>query len=122
MLADRLGSPGGCERLVGDVERGFAGFVQQTGSGGAGIDEALDPNDGPDMGFPVVAAEFFAGIEDGDGSAFEAAASVVILMVGTDRRRGGDDLRDGLFEGWLVALDLDDQGDAGLPGDREMFF
>jgi hypothetical protein len=72
--------------------------------------------------FPVTPVEVFTRFEDGDGSAFEAAASVVILVVGTDRRRCGDDLRDGLFKRWLVALDLDDQGDTGFPGDIEMFF
>jgi hypothetical protein len=122
MLADRLGGLGGGERLVGDVERGFACFVQQSGSDGAGVDETLDPNDGPDVRFPVTPVEVFTRFEDGDGSAFEAAASVVILVVGTDRRRCGDDLRDGLFKRWLVALDLDDQGDTGFPGDIEMFF
>ena len=122
MPADRLGGPGGCERFVGDVERGFAGLVQQSGLCGTGVDETLDPNDGPDMRFLVAPVEAFTRFEDGDGSAFEAAASVVILVVGTDRRRCGDDLRDGLFKGWLVALDLDDQGNAGLPGGIEMFF
>ncbi len=122
MLADRLGGPLGGERFIGDVERGFAGFVQQSGSRGAGVDETLDANDSPDMRFPVAPVEVFTRFEDGDGSTFEAAPSVVILMVGTDRRCSGDGLRDGLFEGWLVALDLDDQGDASLPGDIEMFF
>jgi hypothetical protein len=122
MSADRLGGPGGGERFVGDVERGFAGFSQQSGSRGAGVDETLDPDDGPDMGFPVAPVEFLAWIEDGDGSALEAAAPLVILVVGTDRRRCGDDLTNGLFEGWLVALDLDDQGDVGFPGGIEMFF
>jgi hypothetical protein len=122
MLADGLGGSAGGERSVGDVERGFAGFVQQSGAGGAGVDETLNLNDGPDMGLPIAPGEFFPRLEDRDGSAFEAAASLVILMVGIDRRRFGDDLCDSLFEGWLVALDLDDQGDARFPGDLEMFF
>jgi hypothetical protein len=96
--ADRLGGSAGGERSVGDVERGFAGFVQQSGSGGAGVDETLNLNDGPDMGLPIAPVEFFPGLEDRDGSAFEAAASGVILVVGTDLRRCGDDLRDGLVD------------------------
>jgi hypothetical protein len=122
MLADRLGGPDSGERFIGDVERGFAGFSQQSGSRGAGVDETLDANNGSDMGFPVAPIEVFTRIEDRDGSAFKAAASLVILMVGADRRRCGGDLPNGLFEGWLVALDLDDQGDVGLLRDLEMFF
>jgi hypothetical protein len=61
MLADGLGGSAGGERSVGDVERGFAGFVQQSGAGGAGVDETLNLNDGPDMGLPIAPGEFSPG-------------------------------------------------------------
>jgi hypothetical protein len=53
MRADRLGRPLGSDRLVGDVESGFAGTAQQSGSSGPGVNETLDLNDGCDMRPPV---------------------------------------------------------------------
>jgi hypothetical protein len=120
--ADRLGRPLGDDRLARDIERGFAGAAQQPGSGGAGVNETLNPNDGADMRLPLAACERFAGVEDGDSAAFKSAAAPLIVMTDRDRGRLGDDAGDGLFKRWLVGLDLNDQGDAGLSGGFEMFF
>jgi hypothetical protein len=43
-------------------------------------------------------------------------------MVGADRGGVGDEVCNGLFKRRLVGLDLNDQGDAGLLCDLEMFF
>jgi hypothetical protein len=43
-------------------------------------------------------------------------------MTGRHRCSLGDNAGDGLFKRRLVGLDLNDQGDAGLPGGLEMFF
>jgi hypothetical protein len=40
-------------------------------------------------------------------------------MVRAERRRHGGEVDDILVQGWLVALDLNDQADAGLLGDVE---
>lgn len=121
MCADRLGRPVGDDRLVRDVESGFAGAAQQSGSRGAGVDETLDPNHGSHMRLPLAARERFAGIEDGDGSTRKPTAPPLIVMAGTDRGGFGDDVCDGLFKRRLVGLDLNDQGDVGLLGRLEMF-
>jgi hypothetical protein len=122
MRADCLCRPVGSDRLVEDVESGFTGTAQQSGSSGAGVDEALDPNDGCDMLPPIGSRERFTWIEDGDCSAFKAAAAALIVMVGTDRGGVGDEGCNGPFKRRLVGLDLNDQGDFGLLGDLEMFF
>ena len=122
MCPDRLGRPLGSDRLVGDVECGFAGAAQQSGSRGASVDETLDLNDGCDMRLPIAPRECFAGIKDGDSSTFKSAAAALIVMVGTDRGGVCDDVCDGLFKCRLVGLDLNDQGDVSLLGGLEMFF
>jgi hypothetical protein len=86
------------------------------------VNDTLDPDDGLDMGFPVGAVEFAVRVEDGDGAAFVTAASRVMAAAGTQRLGGGGEFADRVEQGRLVALDLDDQGEAGLAGDFEMFF
>ena len=122
MCADCLRCADGAEWFVRDIECGFCGATQQPGLGAAGVDNTLDTEDGSDMRFPVGVVEFAVGVEDGDGAAFVATASGVMAMAGTQRLGSGGDLADCLEQGRLVALDLDDQGDAGLPGDLEVFF
>jgi hypothetical protein len=122
MRADCLRRADGGERLVRDVECGFCGAAQQPGLGAAGVDDTLDTEDGLDMIFPVGVVEFAGGIEGGDGAALVATAPLVMAMAGTQRLGRGGDLGDRLEQGRLVALDLDDQGDVGLPGDLEVFF
>ena len=96
--------------------------MQQAGCGVAGEDITLDPDDGGDVGMPVGVGQLAGGIEDGDGAAFVAVAAVVAAVGKAERRRGGGDLLALLEQGRLVVLELNDQGNAGLCGDLEMFF
>jgi len=80
---------GGGDRRVGDVEGGLAGMAQQPGLDVAGVDEALDPDDGGDVGMPVGVGQPVRGIEDGDGAAFVAVAALVVAACGPERRRCG---------------------------------
>jgi hypothetical protein len=96
--------------------------AQQPGAGVAGEDIALDADDGGEVGMPIGIGQFVAGIEDGDGAAFVAVAALAVAVGGAERRGGGGDLRDLLVQGWLVILDLDDQGDVGFCRDLEVFF
>jgi hypothetical protein len=122
MGADCLGCTDGRERFVGDVECGFRGAAHQAGLGAAGVDDTLDPEDGSDMILPVGVVEFFGRVEGSDSATFVATAAGVTAMAGTQRFGFGGEFGDGLEQGRLVALDLNDQGDAGLPGDLEVFF
>ena len=79
MRADGLGGAGGGERRVRDVEGGLGGVVQQPGLAAAGEDLALDADDGGDVRMPVGAGEFVGGVEDGDGAALVAVASLLWL-------------------------------------------
>ncbi len=97
-------------------------MAQQPGFGIAGVDIALDPDDGGDVRMPVGVGQRVGRIEDGDGVAFVAVAALVVAVGGPERRRGGRDLLDPLAQGWLVVLDADDQGDVGGCGDLAMFF
>jgi hypothetical protein len=117
-----MGGADGSDRLVRDVEGGLGGAVQQPVSSVAGVDNAFDADDGLGVDLPVVIVEFARGIEDADGAAFVAVAALVTAVVRAERRRGGGELRDVLVQGRLVALDLDDQVDAGLLGDVKGFF
>jgi len=96
--------------------------AQQPGLGVAGVDVALDPDDGGDMGMPVGVGQPVRGIEDGDGAAFVAVAALVVGVGRPERRRDGRDFLDLLAQGRLVVLDADDQGDVGRCGGLEMFF
>jgi hypothetical protein len=97
-------------------------MAQQPGLGVAGVDVALDPDDGGDMRMPVGVGQTVGRIEDGDGAAFVAVAALVVAVGGPERRRGGRDLLDLLVQGRLVVLDPDDQGCVGCCCDLEMFF
>jgi hypothetical protein len=74
------------------------------------------------MGFPLGPVEFVGRVEDRDGAGFIAAAPGVVAAIYAERRGLGGDLRDRLFQGRLVALDLNDQAESGLPCDLEVFF
>ena len=97
-------------------------MAQQTGLGVAGEHLAFDADDGGDERMPVAADESVGGIEDADGAALIAVASGVAAMSGGDRGGSGGDLLDLLVKGRLVVLDLNDQADADLAGDLEVFF
>ncbi len=97
-------------------------MAQQPGLGVAGVDAALDPNDGGDVRTPVGVGQRVGKIEDGNGAAFVAVAALVVAVGGPERRRGGRDLLDPLVQGRLVVLDADDQGDVGGCRDGEKFF
>ena len=73
-------------------------------------------------GCPAGVDEGLGGSKDAAGASLIAVAASVVALGGIARCGGGGDLGDRLMERWLVALDLDDQGDAGLGGDVEMFF
>jgi hypothetical protein len=122
MRADRMGGADGIDRLVRDVECGLSSAAQQPVSSVAGVNNAFNTDDDLGVDLPVVIVEFPRGIEDADGAAFVAVAAFVMAVVRTQRRRGGGELRDVLVQGRLVALDLDDQVDAGLLGDVKGFF
>ena len=62
------------------------------------------------------------GIEDRDGAAFVAVAAGIVAVGTCERGCGGGDFLDLSVQGRLVVLDLDDQGDAGVRRDLEMFF
>jgi hypothetical protein len=121
--ADGRGGGRGGEGGVGDVEGGFGSVVEQAGGGAAGEHAALDLDDGGDVRLPVEVGQFAGGIKDGDGAAFIAIAPLVVMAVGAIvRRAGGGDALGGLAQGRLVVLELDDQAEAGLGGDLEVFF
>jgi hypothetical protein len=122
MRADRLGRAAGSYWLVREVEGGFAGAAQQSVAAVAGVDDTLDTDDGLGVALPVAVVEFAPRLEDADGAGFIAVASLVMAMVRAERRRHGGEVDDILVQGWLVALDLNDQADAGLLGDVEGFF
>ena len=83
---------------------------------------ALNSDDGGDMWVPVGVGQLAIGVEDGDGAAFVAVATLVVAVGRPERRRGGRDLLDPLVQGRLVVLDADDQGDVGVCCGLEMFF
>ena len=117
-----MGGADGIDRLVRDVECGLSSAAQQPVSSVAGVNNAFNTDDDLGVDLPVVIVEFPRGIEDADGAAFVTVAAFVMAVVRTQRRRGGGELRDVLVQGRLVALDLDDQVDAGLLGDVKGFF
>ena len=97
-------------------------MAQQPGLGVAGVDAALDPDNGRHVRMPVGVGQLVCGIEDGDGAAFVAVAALVVAVGRPERCRGGRDLLDVLVQGRLVVLDPDDQGDVGVCCGLEMFF
>jgi hypothetical protein len=97
-------------------------MAQQPGLGVAGVDVALDPDDGGDMRMPVGVGQTVGRIEDGDGAAFVAVAALVVAVGRPKRRGGGRDLLDPLVQSRLVVLDPDDQDGVGCCCDLEMFF
>jgi len=86
---DGLGSAGRGDRLVRNVERRFGRVAQQPGLGVAGVDIALDLDDGGDMRVPVGVGQLVGRIKDGDGAAFVAVAALVVAMDRPERRCGG---------------------------------
>ena len=122
MRPDCLGGAGGGHRRVRDVEGGLGGVAQQPGLGVAGVDAALDPNDGGDVRTPVGVGQRVGKIEDGNGAAFVAVAALVVAVGGPERCRGCADFLDCLMQGRLVVLDADDQGDISRCCGFEMFF
>ncbi len=108
--------------MVADIIGGLGAAAEQPGLGTPRVDDTLDAQDGADMILPVSVGEFVGRIEDRHGAAFEAAAAIVTGSTATDWFCRIGDLGDGLQQGRLVALDLDDQTDIGLSGDIEMFF
>ena len=122
MGADRLGGLAGIDRLVRDVEGGFAGAAQQPVAGVAGVDDTLDTDDGLGVALPVAIVEFASGVEDTDGAGFVAVAALVMAVVRAERRGRGGQLGNILLQGRLVALDLNYQADAALLGGVESFF
>ena len=97
-------------------------MAQQPGLGVAGVNVALDPDDGGDVRLPVGGGQRAGGLENGDGAAFVAVAARVVAAGSLKRRRDGRNLLDPLVQGWLVVFDADDQGDAGLCSSLERFF
>ncbi len=77
-------------------------MTQQSGLAATGVDLALDPDDGGDMGLPVGVGEFVCWIEDGDSAALVAAAPDVVAAIDPERRRGGGDFRYPRVQGWLI--------------------
>ncbi len=53
-------------------------MAQQPGLGIAGVDAALDPDDGGDVWMPAGVGQRVGGIKDGDGAAFVAVAALVV--------------------------------------------
>ncbi len=97
-------------------------MAQQPGRGVAGIDAALDTDDGGDVRMPVGSGQLVGGIEDTDGTTFVAVATLVVAVGRPERCRCGRNLLAFLVQGRLVVLDLNDQGDVGFCGDLEVFF
>jgi len=80
VCADGLGGAGGGDRRVRDVEGRLGGVAQQPGLSVAGVDAALDLDDGGDVWMPAGVGQRVGGIEDGDGAAFVAVAALVVAM------------------------------------------
>jgi hypothetical protein len=97
-------------------------MAQQPGLAVAGVDLALDADDGGDIGTPIGVRELVGRIEDGDGAAFVAVTTDVATKFGSERRRCLADRGNLLEQGGLVVLNLDDQGNVGLRRDLEVFF
>ncbi len=74
------------------------------------------------MIFPVGVVELVGRIKDRDVAALVAIAAVVVRLTGTLRLCRGGNVVDRREQGWLVALDLDDQVDIGVVRDFEEFF
>ena len=74
------------------------------------------------MFVPVGSGKLVGGIEDRDGAGFVAVTAGIVEMSRAERGCGGGDCLDLLAQGRLIVLDLNDQGDAGVCGDFEMFF
>jgi len=108
MRANCLGRAAGIDWLVGDIEGGFAGAVQQPVPGVAGVDKTLDTDNGLGVKLPITVVQFASGVKDANGAAFVAVAASIMAMVRTERRRGGGELCDVLLKGRLVALNLND--------------
>ena len=97
-------------------------MAQQPGLGVAGVDAALDLDDGGHMPVPVGVGQTVGRIEDGDGATFVAVAALVVAVDRPERRRSCGDVLNPLVQGRLVVLDPDDQRDVGCCCDLKMFF
>ena len=97
-------------------------MTQQPGLGVSGVNVALDLDDGGDVRMPVGVGQSVCRLENGDGAAFVAVAALVVAVDRPERCRGRGDFLDCLVQGRLVVLDANDQGNADLCGDLEMFF
>ena len=120
--ADSLGGAGGGDGCVCDVEGYLRGVAQHPGLGVAGVDAALDLDDGGDVRLPTSLGQPAGGMEDSDGAAFVAIAAFVVAAGGPERCCSGRDQLALLVRGRLVAFDLNDQGDAGLRRGLKRFF
>lgn len=90
--ANSLTSAAGNDRLVGDVEGGFAGTVQQPVTNVPGVDNSFDADNRLGVRLPVVVLAFSGGVEDANGAALIAIAAPIMTVVRTERRRDGGDL------------------------------
>jgi hypothetical protein len=61
-------------------------MAQQPGLGVAGVDVALNTDDGGDVRMPIGVGQLVCGIEDGDGAAFVTVAALVVAASTPERR------------------------------------
>ena len=109
VLADGVGGDICGDRATGQIERDFRRGLPEAGGGLAGVDRALDLDDGGDMRLPFGSHDGGRGVEHRNGAGFVAVAP--FLVHGLDARQGsggGADGLDLLTEDRLVVLDLDD--------------
>jgi hypothetical protein len=104
------------------MKSGLAGMAQQPGFAVAGEHFALDADDGGDVIVPVGSGKPVGGIEGRDGAAFVSVAAGILAVGTCERGCGGGNFLDLPVQGRLVVLDLDDQGEAGVRRDLEIFF
>ena len=108
MRPNCLSRAAGIDRLVGDVEGGFASAVQQSVPGVAGVDKTLDTDNGLGVKLPIAVVEFASRVKDANGAALVAIAASIMAVVRTQRRRGSGEVSNILLQGRLVAFNLND--------------
>jgi hypothetical protein len=122
VCADGVGRDLGGEGMVGEIEGGLGRIAKLAAGGTAGEHVSFDPDDGPDVIFPVGAGKLIAWFEDRDGAAFDAVTALVVAGGCIERCGGYANILRLRMQGGLIVFELDDQGDICGAGGLEEFF
>ena len=122
MTADGAGKDLRGQHDRGRIKRGFFPAFPEPGGGGTDQRHARDADNRGDQEPPFAIPEGCVGSIDLDAPVFLAIARQIAAFVRVDRRRRRGDMLALLQQSRLIALDLNDQLIAGLPGDLESFF